>query len=616
MFKNLKFIKPVADNNSDHDSDLDDNNNKLNSSITTQLVKSSANKAIDTHHGPSRLADSSFAVRDVTNIDSNHTPPHAAILSPTARSASPSAPSQAGSNFPSNVSNSVGSADSPSNSRHSLSRSDNEPGSIIPGDSSSPHLHRSLPYSNSQILQAPSLNPPSNNSSHNSPTHADMINHLAAKLLKAKLRKDSKLIDELQHQIDQLKQTISEAKIAVAENPSNPNISASSTLHAQSAAALSGTKHHADASANPTNNDSSKRQKSRVILVDDRISANSAYKFSKYQVNQPENGPTARQKFNLTDLVTEEKLSARSGADEFAAMSAENILRNSSYKFSLDTEDQFDSVEGNKEFQHKFGKLTATEQAKRVKQSQLLTANNQSKALSGCFYCYNGPSWDQNLLISLGNSLCLAIPRVNWLYFGHVIISPLEHMSSVREMSEDCLAEYNSCKDRLFSYYQRLSPPLFPVFIECSYHSGDQANQSAHCIVQCLPLDAEQFAEAKFAFKTAIQSADQSWKNKEKIIEITPEKQKLVQTNNINALAQYIPANFPYFCVEFGLNNGGFIHVIESKQDFPINLGLEVICSLCELEAQFLLRGKKTQANQQAANNRVKEFVQAGWKGL
>lgn len=50
-------------------------------------------------------------------------------------------------------------------------------------------------------------------------------------------------------------------------------------------------------------------------------------------------------------------------------------------------------------------------------------------------------------------------------------------------------------------------------------------------------------------------------------------------------LVRSIPENFPYFHVEFGLNDG-FVHVIDNESKFDKNLGWKVLCGLLKLPAE------------------------------
>jgi len=130
-----------------------------------------------------------------------------------------------------------------------------------------------------------------------------------------------------------------------------------------------------------------------------------------------------------------------------------------------------------------------------------------------------------------------------------------------------------------------------PIFIE----TVSDVRRNRHTFLECIPLPPELASEASAYFKKAIMEADTQWTQNPRLID-TRKKE----------LRRSIPANFPYFHVEFGVS-GGFAHVIEDSALFPRQFGHEVLAGMLELPPSVLRQEKQDETTQRA---QVKSFLQ------
>ena len=62
----------------------------------------------------------------------------------------------------------------------------------------------------------------------------------------------------------------------------------------------------------------------------------------------------------------------------------------------------------------------------------------------------------------------------------------------------------------------------------------------------------------------------------------------------LQGLKGSIPANFPYFFVEFGLS-AGFVHVVDSEDKFDRDFGRSILAGLLALGAESQHRGARAE---------------------
>jgi len=129
------------------------------------------------------------------------------------------------------------------------------------------------------------------------------------------------------------------------------------------------------------------------------------------------------------------------------------------------------------------------------------------------------------------------------------------------------------------------------VFLEVAMDPKKQR----HTYIECIPLPRDLAMDAPIYFKKALSESDEMWSQHSKIVETKGK-----------GLRRCVPKEFPYFYVEFGLDDG-FAHVIENFDKFPRYFGKEVLGGMLELDPSTWLKPKKL--GFEAEKKKVLEFI-------
>ncbi|XP_055347701.1 CWF19-like protein 2 [Paramacrobiotus metropolitanus] len=86
-----------------------------------------------------------------------------------------------------------------------------------------------------------------------------------------------------------------------------------------------------------------------------------------------------------------------------------------------------------------------------------------------------------------------------------------------------------------------------------------------HMQIECIPLDKDNGSLAPMYFKKAILEAEGEWTQNKKLVDLSRK-----------GIRSSVPKGLPYFAVDFGMQ-GGYAHVIENEQKFPVYFGKEVV---------------------------------------
>ena len=127
-----------------------------------------------------------------------------------------------------------------------------------------------------------------------------------------------------------------------------------------------------------------------------------------------------------------------------------------------------------------------------------------------------------------------------------------------------------------------------------------------HAVMECIPVNQEEFANAPLYFKKALQEAESEW---------SQHASKAVIDTAAKGLRGSVPANFPYLYIQFGYANG-FVHVIDDEAKFDRDLGRQVVVGLLKLPAEAMHKKQradapKVQASMAAAFR--KQFAPFDW---
>ncbi len=63
------------------------------------------------------------------------------------------------------------------------------------------------------------------------------------------------------------------------------------------------------------------------------------------------------------------------------------------------------------------------------------------RTLESCWFCYDSPKLERNLIAALGNHAYLALPKRGSISPGHCLIVPMQHVTSLANADESIWEE-------------------------------------------------------------------------------------------------------------------------------------------------------------------------------
>ena len=136
------------------------------------------------------------------------------------------------------------------------------------------------------------------------------------------------------------------------------------------------------------------------------------------------------------------------------------------------------------------------------------------------------------------------------------------------------------------------------VFLETSMELG----KNRHAFIEAVPVNHDVANDARIYFHKAINECEGEW----------AQHKKLINTKERGGLRQSVPKGFPYFHVDFGLDDG-FAHVIEDEAQFPRDFGKNVLGPLLGLDPTQWRKKSKTVEEWTDLDSRLSSFS-ARWQ--
>lgn len=215
---------------------------------------------------------------------------------------------------------------------------------------------------------------------------------------------------------------------------------------------------------------------------------------------------------------------------------------------------------------------------------------SMSKSLDNCNRCIQADSMLKHLMVSMGETAYLSLPSHEPLTKGHCLIVPIKHSTCSTQLDENEWSEIRDIQKALIKMFTSRDEDV--VFFETAMN----LNRFPHMYIECVPLPREEGDLAPIYFKKAIDESEIEWAQNKKLV---PLKGRDVR--------RAIPKGLPYFCVNFGINDG-YAHVIEDEQIFPHNFAQEIIGGMLDLHHSKWRKPKRQSFDEQS--KRVLEFSQ------
>ncbi|KAK9827469.1 hypothetical protein WJX74_004333 [Apatococcus lobatus] len=272
---------------------------------------------------------------------------------------------------------------------------------------------------------------------------------------------------------------------------------------------------------------------------------------------------------DLAQLVREQRYGDPGDMD---AAFAANVANKARYRQkATDVDDEYDVDGGLDMYEAKRKRGNKEQHAQREKAARIADYKRMTSAQDQCNLCFASPRRSRHLTISIGQSAYLLLPPRARLVPGHCCISTLEHSPSSRAVDDHVWTEIRNFKKCLFQMFA--AEGQYVIFMETAMQLQDRRS---HAIIDCVPVPAGAFAKAPLFFKQEIEEAESEWSQHH--------AKRLIDTR-AKGLRGSIPANFPYFHVEFGLS-AGYVHVIDDESKFDQNLGRSTLIGLLKLPAE------------------------------
>lgn len=188
------------------------------------------------------------------------------------------------------------------------------------------------------------------------------------------------------------------------------------------------------------------------------------------------------------------------------------------------------------------------------------------KSLDGCEYCVDSKNMLKHLMVSIGNKVYLSVPARKSLVDDHCIITTIQHSTCVTAIDEDIWEEILNYRKALTKFYNSQNKDV--VFFETAIG----IHKYPHMVINCVPLPRDVGDMAAIYFKKALLECESEWSMNKKVVDL---KGKNIRKG--------IPKGLPYFWIDFGMDPG-FAHVIEDQQLFPKNFAEEIIAGILDLD--------------------------------
>ncbi|KAG5882533.1 CWF19-like protein 2-like protein [Gonioctena quinquepunctata] len=211
-----------------------------------------------------------------------------------------------------------------------------------------------------------------------------------------------------------------------------------------------------------------------------------------------------------------------------------------------------------------------------------------SKSLDNCDKCIQSEMMMKHLMVSMGNTAYIALTSHVPLSKGHCLIIPIRHVPCSTQLDENEWYDIVDLKKSITNLFEEHNETV--IFFETAL----KFHKFPHMCIECVPLPKEDGDMAPIYFKKAIDESEYEWSHNKKLISLKGRD-----------VRKAVPKGLPYFTVSFGMGEG-FAHVIEEEKYFPTNFAQEIIGGMLDLDHSSWRKPKKQSFEEQS--QRVLDF--------
>lgn len=370
----------------------------------------------------------------------------------------------------------------------------------------------------------------------NRPSEKD-LNVLAAKLVKAEIMGNTKLVVEL-------KEKLEKARASQAGNETNDDVLLTRTDS-------KGYSRPVELTGESSGGGKNKKRKVETHAGGERV---------RYFADDD--------KYNLKQMFENEKFSSVEEENRQFMQLAGRISKN----------DDLDDVFADKIRR----KDTDSKMEQRNKDRAIQEHKRTTESLDNCRLCLQSRDMPKHLMISMSENFYLSLPPQEPLTDGHCVLIPTRHVPCGTQLDENEWDDLMNFRKALVKMFAAADEDV--IFFETAVH----LNRFPHMSVTCVPLPREQGDLAPIYFKKAIDESETEWASNKKLISL---KDRDVR--------RAVPKGLPYFCVSFGLQEG-YAHVVEDYQLFPNNFAEEIIGGMLDLHHSKWRKPKRQSFDEQS----------------
>jgi len=401
-------------------------------------------------------------------------------------------------------------------------------------------------------------------------------NKLAAKAMRAKLKGDIALHDQLQKEIKILRaaQTggVVAAATARAMHESDDAVLAPMDAQGRYLSSLASVQDHTVTSADV-------RKRKRGMYRDKE--------FEKHE----------------EDMSVQEMLRREKQEVDMDSAYVENLLkrnRHDKMKYlekNAREEDALETVEETKQaalYQSRKSRMTEMRAAEVDRQNAINAHRRAERGERSCPFSFQSPHFKKHLVAAIGEYAYLMLP-VHPIAPGHVRIVPLDSVPAMTAASEGLRAEVAKFQAALERLYGTEDEPQSLVYMETVI---DPDRLGWHTCIECIPVDEHEAEMVPIFFKKALAEAGEEW---------AATTHKTIDTQG-RPVSSAIPPNFAYFHVAWGGGGyppGGYAHRIEEPRLYKPEFGPDILRGI---QGEAGLRFARKRVSESAERQRVAAF--------
>jgi len=415
------------------------------------------------------------------------------------------------------------------------------------------------------------------------------LNKLVAQGMRAQLTGDQEKYKRITERISALKKAMRESESSSSNKTESSNDAVTVIAPFDERGRMLGTLVEGRVPATLEREDVRSRRKRGILFHESRVDSEGNVD-AHFAADLKEKGSTVK------DMLAQEKMSRRDGLDETYLR---NVMKQGSRfkdtslqrQIGRETEDVDISL-----YESKTGKMTAR-RLEELERKRAVTAHKLlTKAELSCPFSFRNPNFRKDLVVAVGEYVYAMLPHSS-IAPGHCRIIPIESVPAFTAAEDEVWEEVNKFKGILET--KAAAEEKTMVYMETVM---DTNRLGWHTSIECIPVEESTAELVPMYFKKGLLESDSEWSTHRKVID-TSEK----------GLRRSIPQGFPYFHVAWaggGYKPGGYAHVVENPEEFPVTFGMDVLCgAMGQDPSRFNRRGKIN--NVQGQKEQVDSFKQA-----